>query len=56
MLYDIHAGGRRPIIGAYLAEGVEDDFQWVPCVWSTSGKHALKSNTPSNLDIDWERI
>lgn len=45
ILYDISAGGDRPITGAYLAQD-----RWIPTSWDIRGRHQI-SEQKSNLDI-----
>ena len=53
MLYDIHAGGDRPIVGAYLTT-VNDNLVWIPITWTIGG--SFRKGKQSNLDINWDLI
>ena len=47
IIYNISAGGDRPIHGAYLADKTTDE--WIQCSWGANGR--FRENARTSLDI-----
>lgn len=49
VIYNMDAGGERPIHGAYF---VDEDQGWIPIGWDGQGR--VWGDREHPLDIDWE--